>query len=174
MKFKHKIGRFLIFFRFSNFDFSIFNFKVTFLQFITRSYKVHMHLDFFGMIFLFCEHCLSQILSMWHFNQTWSFFVAEKKIFSWSRKKTLDVSIYFVKSFLNYQSFQETRASSTVSSETNRAVKIILNMSGVGMQVKLKSRMVLSTREKSLWAAILRYSWSLRLPEIAKELFKTQ
>ena len=54
-----------------------------------------------------------------------------------------------VKIFLKFLSLQETRASSTVSNETNVAIKIILNISGVAMQTKLKSLMALSTQEKS-------------------------
>ena len=42
-------------------------------------------------------------------------------------------SNYFVKSFLNSHSFQETRASSTIPCETNRADKIILNIFDVTM-----------------------------------------
>ena len=72
--------------------------------------------------------------------------------------KPSNVSIYFAKSFLKFRIFQETRASSIVSSETNRADKIILNVFGIAMYTKLKSCMVFSTQEKSLWAATLRYS----------------
>ena len=42
--------------------------------------------------------------------------------------KPLNVSIYFVKSFLKSHSFQETRETSTIFCETNRADKIIPNM----------------------------------------------
>ena len=72
--------------------------------------------------------------------------------------KPSSVSIYFVKSFLKSHSFQETSASNTVSSEANRADKIILNTFGVAMYTKLKSRMVLNTQEKNLREATLRYS----------------
>ena len=37
------------------------------------------------------------------------------------------------KSFLKFHSFQEARASSTISSETNKADKIILNIFGITM-----------------------------------------
>ena len=72
--------------------------------------------------------------------------------------KPSNVSIYFVKSFLKFRIFQETRASSRDSSETNRADKIILNAFGVAVHAKLKSFTVFSIQEKSLWAATLRYS----------------
>ena len=66
------------------------------------------------------------------------------------QQNPLNVSIYFVKSFLKYYSFQETRASSTVYSETNRADKIILNIFGVAILKNPKSHMVLSVQEKNL------------------------
>ena len=47
--------------------------------------------------------------------------------------KSQGISIYFVKSFLKSHSLHETRASSTASSETNRADKMILNIFGVAM-----------------------------------------
>ena len=87
-------------------------------------------------------------------------FLLLKRKFSYDPAiKLLNVSIYFVKRFLTSYSFQETRASSTVSSEINRAHTIILNISGVAMQTKLKSRMVHSIQEKSSRAATSRYSF---------------
>ena len=66
------------------------------------------------------------------------------------QQNPLNVSIYFVKSFLKYYGFQERRASSTVYSERNRADKIILNIFGVAILKKPKSHMVLSVQEKNL------------------------
>ena len=43
------------------------------------------------------------------------------------------VSIYFIKRFVKSHSFQETKASGTVSSEANRADKIILNICGIAV-----------------------------------------
>ena len=56
------------------------------------------------------------------------FMLLKKNILMISVTKPSIFSIYFVKSFLKSHSFQETRASSTISSETNRADKIILIM----------------------------------------------
>ena len=49
------------------------------------------------------------------------------------RQNPSNISTIFVKSFLKRHSFQETRATSTGFSETNRADKIILNIFGVAM-----------------------------------------
>ena len=95
---------------------------------------------------------LSSILTI--FGHSLSF----KKISYDPVTKPSNVIIYFVKSFLKFRIFQETRASSRDSSETNRVDKIILNIFGVAMYTKLKSCMFFSTQEKSLWAATLRYS----------------
>ena len=48
---------------------------------------------------------------------------------------------------------QFSRASSTVSTETNVTDKIILNIFGVAMQTKLKSLMVFCTQEKKLMSS---------------------
>ena len=64
------------------------------------------------------------------------YFLLLKRNFSHnSATKASNISIYFeiLKSFLKSQSFQEIRASSTVSSDTNRADKVILNVVGVAM-----------------------------------------
>ena len=47
--------------------------------------------------------------------------------------KPSNVNIFFVKSFLKSNSFQEPRANSSISCEINRANKIILNMFGVAI-----------------------------------------
>ena len=109
-----------------------------------------MDLDFFGMIFLIYEHSLSQVSSKSHFNLSGIFCLLKRKFFMIPQQNPLNVSIYFVKSFLKYHSFQETRASSTIYSETNRAEKIILNIFGVAILKKLKSHMVLGAQEKNL------------------------
>ena len=94
---------------------------------------------------------LSDITKLGHF------LLFKRKLSYDSMKRPSNVSIRFVKSFLKSYSFQETRASSTASSETNRTDKIILNIFGVAMKKKLKSRMVFSTQEKNSWSATLRY-----------------
>ena len=87
-------------------------------------------------------------------------FILLKRKFSYDpATKPSNFSIYFVKSFLKSHSFWETKASSTVSFETNRGKKIILYILGVAMYTKLISRMVLRTQEKSSLTALLRYSY---------------
>ena len=83
-------------------------------------------------------------------------------------------TISFVKRFLKSKSFQKTKASSTTSCETNRGHKIIPNIFSVAMYTRLISRMVLSTHEKSLSTATLRYSCSRKLPKIPRKLLATQ
>ena len=86
-------------------------------------------------------------------------FLILKRKFSYDPvTKTSHVSIYFVKSFLKSHSFQEIKASNTISCEANRGDKVILNTFGVAMQTKLISCIVLSTQEKSLSTIFLRYS----------------
>ena len=59
------------------------------------------------------------------------YFLLLKRKFSYDpATKPSNVSI-FVKPFLKFRSFQETRANSKVSSETKRADRIILNIFGV-------------------------------------------
>ena len=83
-------------------------------------------------------------------------FLLLKRKFSYDpATKPSNIRIYFVKSFSKSHSLQETKASSTVSSETNRGDKIIV---GVVIYTKLIRRMVLSTQEKSSSTATLRYS----------------
>ena len=65
-----------------------------------RSFKVRMHLDFFEMIFLIYEHCLSQVSSKWHFNQTWSFSLAYKNFSQDPAIKPSNISICFLKNIL--------------------------------------------------------------------------
>ena len=107
-------------FRLSNFDFSIFNFEV-------RFFSVLKGLSKCSRISIF--HSGEILTKHGHF---------------------LNISTYFVKGFLKSHIFQGRKASSTVSSETNRAEKIIPNIFIIAMQTKLKIRMVLSTQEKSL------------------------
>ena len=83
LKFRNKIGRFFIFFRFSNFG------------------------------------ILTKLGHFLLLNRTFSYNPTIKPF---------NISIYIVKSFLKSNSFKEIRASSTVSSETNRADKIIVAM----------------------------------------------
>ena len=65
------------------------------------------------------------------------YFLLLKRKFSYDpAAKPPSDSIYFVKIFLKSHSFQETRASSTDFSETNRTVKIILNIFGVDEKKK--------------------------------------
>ena len=64
--------------------------------------------------------------------------------------KSWNISIYFVKRYLKSHSFLQTRGSSIISCKENRAHKIILNISGVAIQTKLITHMVLSTHEKLL------------------------
>ena len=52
--------------------------------------------------------------------------------------------------------------------------KLILNVFGVTMHTKLISHMVLSTQEKDLSTATLRYSYPRRLPKIHRKLFAMQ
>ena len=59
------------------------------------------------------------------------FLLLKRKLFYSPVTKHLNVSIYFLKNILKSHSFQETKASITVSSETNRANKINLNIFGV-------------------------------------------
>ena len=61
------------------------------------------------------------------------FLLLKRKFYNDLATKPSNASIYFVKSFLKSHSFQEARASSTVSSEANSADKIILNIFGVAM-----------------------------------------
>ena len=61
MKFRHKIGKFFNFFRFSNFDFSVFNFEVTFFSLLQGPSKCAYMSIFLGMIFLIYEHYLWQV-----------------------------------------------------------------------------------------------------------------
>ena len=100
-------------------------------------------------------------------------FLLLKRKFSY-HLATKPSSIYFVKRFLKSKSFQEIKASSTISCKTNRGDKIILKAFEVGMYTKLISHMVLSTQEKSSSTANLRYSCPRRLPKIPRKLFATQ
>ena len=61
------------------------------------------------------------------------FLVLKTKFSNDLAMKLLNVSIYFLKNILKSHSFQKARSSSTVSSETNRANKIILNIFGAAM-----------------------------------------
>ena len=72
-------------------------------------------------------------------------------------KKLSKVNSYSVKTFPTSHNFQETRASSTSSCQTNRAGKLILSIFGVAMQIRIISRMVFTTQEKGLYVATLRY-----------------
>ena len=85
LKFRHKIGRFLNFFRVSNFDFSIFNFEVTFCistffrnDFLNYLKGTLMQIWKSTNIFVFLWKlfdCFSQVSSKLHSNQAWSFSV---------------------------------------------------------------------------------------------------
>ena len=100
------------------------------------------------------------------------FLLLKRKNFFNSLTKPSNIS--FVKRFLKSKSFQKTKASSTTSCETNRGHKIIPNIFSVTMYTRLISRMVLSTHEKSLSTATLRYSCSRKLPKIPRKLLATQ
>ena len=101
------------------------------------------------------------------------FLLLKRKFFFNSLTKPSNIS--FVKHFLKSKSFQKTKASSTTTScETNRGHKIIPNIFSVAMYTRLISRMVLSTHEKSLSTATLRYSCSRKLPKIPRKLLATQ
>ena len=101
-----------------------------------------------------------------------NFLLLKRKNFFNSLPKPSNIS--FVKRFLKSKSFQKTKASSTTSCETNRGHKIIPNIFSVTMYTRLISRMVLSTHEKSLSTATLRYSCSRKLPKIPRKLLATQ
>ena len=101
-----------------------------------------------------------------------NFLLLKRKNFFNSLPKPSNIS--FVKRFLKSKSFQKTKASSTTSCETNRGHKIIPNIFSVAMYTRLISRMVLSTHEKSLSTATLRYSCSRKLPKIPRKLLATQ
>ena len=101
-----------------------------------------------------------------------NFLLLKRKNFFNSLPKPSNIS--FVKRFLKSKSFQKTKASSTTSCETNRGHKIIPNIFSVAMYTRLISRMVLSTHEKSLSRATLRYSCSRKLPKIPRKLLATQ
>ena len=101
-----------------------------------------------------------------------NFLLLKRKNFFNSLPKPSNIS--FVKRFLKSKSFQKTKASSTTSCETNRGHKIIPNIFSVAMYTRLISRMVLSTLEKSLSTATLRYSCSRKLPKIPRKLLATQ
>ena len=101
-----------------------------------------------------------------------NFLLLKRKNFFNSLTKPSNIS--FVKRFLKSKSFQKTKASSTTSCETNRGHKIIPNIFSVAMYTRLISRMVLSTHEKSLSTATLRYSCSRKLPKIPRKLLATQ
>ena len=83
-----------MYFRFSNFDFSVFNFEVRFFSLLQGISKYAcISNECIGMIFLFYEHCLSQVSSECHF-------LLLKRKFSYdSPIKTANVSIYFFKRF---------------------------------------------------------------------------
>ena len=100
------------------------------------------------------------------------FLLLKRKNFFNSLTKPSNIS--FVKRFLKSKSFQKTKASSTTSCETNRGHKIIPNIFSVTMYTRLISRMVLSTHEKSLSTATLRYSCSRKLPKIPRKLLANQ
>ena len=95
--------------------------------------SAHAFRFFFGMIFLFYEYCLSQVSSKRHFKQTCHFLLFKRKFSNNHATKPSYVSIYCIKRVLKSHSFQEKRASKAVSSKTNRADKIILNISGVAL-----------------------------------------
>ena len=134
LKLRNKIWRSLIFFpRFSSFDFSIFNYEVTFFSLLQGLSKCACVSIFFLMIFLIYEHCLSQVSSKWRLTKLGHFILLKRKFSHDPATKPLNGSIYFLKNILKFHNFQETRASSTVASETNRANKIILNIFGVAM-----------------------------------------
>ena len=87
----------LNFFRFfSNFDLSILNFEVTLFSLLQGLSKCACISIFFGMIFLFYEHCLSQVSSKWHFNQTCHFLLFKRK-FSYNHWKAK----YSIKEFFS-------------------------------------------------------------------------
>ena len=105
-------------FRLSNFDFSIFNFEVRFfsvLKGFSKCSRISIFLERFSyfMNFVYLKFHSGEILTKHgHF---------------------LNISIYFVKGFLKSHIFQGRKASSTVSSETNRAEKIIPNIFIIAM-----------------------------------------
>ena len=100
-------------------------------------------------------------------------FLLLKRKFSYN-PATKPSSVYFVKRLLKSWSSQEIKASSTNSCDSNEGDKIILKIFGIAIYSKLISRMVLSTQEKCLSAATLRYSCSLSLPKIPRKLFAMQ
>ena len=120
-----------MYFRFSNFDFSIFNFEFIFFSLFQG----------FSHAFLIFRESFSYIMNIVYrrvhvsciLNKLGHFLFLKEKLSSDPETKPSNVRINFVKSFLKSHSFQETRASSTVSCETNRADKIILNIFGAAM-----------------------------------------
>ena len=122
---------FYIYFRFFNFDFSIFKFEFIFFslfQGFSHAFLIFRESFSYIMNIVYRRVHLSCIL-----NKLGHFLSLKGKLSSDPETKPSNVRIDFVKSFLKSHSFQETRASSTVSCETNRADKIILNIFGAAM-----------------------------------------
>ena len=71
--YKIEIQAWRFFFRFFNFDFSIFNVEFIFFSLLQRFSKCAYISNFSGNIFLLYEHCLWQSSSNCHFEQTRSF-----------------------------------------------------------------------------------------------------
>ena len=162
-------------FRYKNL-YQIFQFQcwIYIFQSITSLFKVRLHFLFFresfscSMNFVYRNLLPSDIL-----NTLGHFLLLERKFSYDSGTKPFSIYLILSNVFWNL-SFQETKASSTTSCNTDRGDNAILNIFGVAMYTKLISRMAFSSQEKSSSTATLRHSCPRKLPKIPKKLFATQ